>query len=157
MVDFKLVSDLKSAKIRLTRKNGKEEEIHVERPFYRDMLEVEWRGKKYKVVRSGLIVREAIIYREGEYYAKVLERLGVMTHFDIYRKAKKILTIDEKESLFRHGYDINKRKKVVGSLRPSGLYIPVLSNIGKGYEGEYTGITRDDEEALVLSLLAVCI
>lgn len=157
MVDFKLVSDLKSAKLRLRRKNGKEEEINVERPFYRDMLEVEWRGKKYKIVRSGLIVREARIYREGEYYAKVLERLGVMTHFDIYRKAKKVLTIDEKESLFKHCYDISKGKKTVGVLRPSGLYIPILSNIGKGYEGEYTGITRDDEEVLILSLLAVCV
>jgi len=140
------------------RKSGLQENLNIERPFYRDVLELSWHDKQYKIVRSGIIVRESRIYKDGEYLAGVRERLGIMTHFDVYKKAKKIFGIDEKESLFKHGYAIvDSKGNEIGSLRPAGLFIPLISNLGKGYEGEYTGITKTDEETLVLSLLALCV
>jgi hypothetical protein len=158
MVDFKIISTLKTAKMRITRKNGIQEDINVKRPAYRDVLELSWRNKKYKIIRSGTILRESRIYKEGEYLAGIRERLGIMTHFDIYRKAKHTFGITEEETLFKHGYTIkNKKGTIIGTLRPTGLYIPIISSTGKGYEGEYTGITKDEEETLLLSLLALCI
>ena len=154
MVKFELYSELQKAKLKVRRKEG-DEVIRVMRPFYTDVLEVDWGTTHYTIVRSGLVVRGAKIYREKEYIGKVSEKLGFMTHFDVYHKAKRLLAIEERETLLKQHYVISKAGKPIGSIVPVGVYVPILSSLGKGISGEYGGITKDEEEILLMSIIAL--
>ncbi|MCK4327213.1 MAG: hypothetical protein KAW41_01925 [Candidatus Diapherotrites archaeon] len=154
MASFSLFSELRKARLKVRRKTG-DETIHAIRPFYKDVLDVDWGPTHYTIVRSGLVIRGAKVYRENEYIGKVEEKIGFMTHFDVYHKAKKSFEIKERETLFKQHFEIVKDGKQVGVIRPEGVYIPILSNLGKGIEGEYTGITKDDEEMLLMAVLAL--
>ncbi len=154
MVTFELYSELQKAKLKVRRKEG-DEVIQVVRPFYTDVLEVDWGTTHYTIVRTGLVVRGAKIYREKEYIGKVSEKIGFKTHFDVYHKAKRLLAIEERETLLKQHYEINKAGKRVGSIRPVGVYVPILSNLGKGVGGDYSGITKEEEELLLMSIIAL--
>jgi hypothetical protein len=156
MVDFKLLSTMDTIKFKLKRKTGSEEEVVATRPFYRDVLDIDWHNAHFQIIRSGIVVREALVYKNGVYFVGVRERLGIMTHFDIYRREKRVFTIHEKEGLTTHEFEIRRGKEKIGSIRPAGLYIPLLSNAGKGFHGNYAGILRDEEETMVMTILAVC-
>lgn len=154
MVTFELYSELQKARLRVRRKDG-DEVIQVVRPFYTDVLEVDWGMTHYTIVRTGLVVRGAKIYKEKEYIGKVSEKIGFMTHFDVYHKAKRLLAIEERETLLKQHYEISKAGKHVGSINPVGVYVPILSNLGKGVEGDYSGITKEEEELLLMSIIAL--
>ncbi len=154
MAYFNLYSELQKARLKVRRK-GSEETIHVRRPFYTDVLEVDWGTTHYTIVREGLVVRGAKIYREKEYLGKVEEKIGFMTHFDVFLKAKRIFAIEEHETLLKQRFDIMQQGKVVGSVRPVGIYVPILSNLGKGIEGDYSGITKEEEEMLLMAIIAL--
>jgi hypothetical protein len=156
MVDFKLLSTMDSIKFKLKRKTGGEEEVVATRPFYRDVLDIDWHNAHFQIIRSGIVVREALVYKNGVYFVSVRERLGVMTHFDVYRREKRVFTINEKESLTTQEFEIMRGKEKIGSIRPAGLYIPLLSNAGKGFHGNYAGILREEEETMVMAILSVC-
>ena len=154
MISFELLSQMGTAQLRVNRKAGSEV-IQVERPFYKDVLEVDWLTTHYKIVRSGLLRRDAKIYKEGEYLGKIEEQLGFMTHFDVYHKAKKLLAFHEHETITKQEFRVLKNGKDVGLIRPMGVYVPILSNIGKGVHGEYWELTKEEEELLLLAIIAV--
>ncbi|MFC2175279.1 hypothetical protein ACFLQ2_05475 [archaeon] len=154
MANFSLYSELQKAKLKVRRKDG-DETLQVVRPFYTDVLEVDWGTTHYTIVRSGLIIRGAKIYKEKEYIGKVEEKIGFMTQFEIHRKAKQVMELKEHETLLKQHYEITKDGKHIGKIQPHGVYVPLLSNLGKGVEGEYTGISKEDEEILLMSILAL--
>lgn len=154
MAQFNLYSELQKARLKVKRKEG-EETIQVRRPFYTDVLEVDWGTTHYTIVREGLVVRGAKVYREKEYIGKVEEKIGFMTHFDVFLKAKRVFAIEERETLLTQHFDIIHQGKVVGHIKPVGVYVPILSNLGKGVEGDYSGITKDDEEMLLMAIIAL--
>ena len=154
MVYFNLYSELQKAKLKVRRKSG-EETIHARRPFYIDVLEVDWGTTHYTIVREGLIVRGAKIYREKEYIGKVEEKIGFMTHFDVFLKARRVFAIEERETLLKQRFDILKQGTVIGHIQPMGIYVPILTNLGKGIEGNYSSITPDEEEILLMAILAL--
>ena len=154
MVTFELYAELQKAKLKVRRKDG-DEVIQVVRPFYTDVLEVDWGTTHYTIVRTGLVVRGAKIYKEKEYIGKVSEKIGFMTHFDVYHKAKRLLAIEERETLLKQHYVISKAGKRIGSIKPVGVYVPILSNLGKSIEGDYSGITKGEEELLLMSIIAL--
>ncbi|MCD6523025.1 MAG: hypothetical protein J7K68_04710 [Candidatus Diapherotrites archaeon] len=154
MVSFELSAGLKGALMKI-RRGSSTEIIRIERPFYKDVLEVDWFDTHYTIVRSGIIVRNAKIYKQGEYIGSVYERIGIMTHFDVFRKAKKLFDIHEHETLFTQEFKIMKNHKAIGRLRSIGVYIPLLSNLGKGIEGEFFDLKPEEEEILVLSIIAI--
>lgn len=154
MVKFSLYSELQKAKLKVRRKDS-EETIHARRPFYTDVLEVDWGTTHYTLVREGLVVRGAKVYREKEYIGKVEEKIGFMTHFDVFLKARRVFAIEERETLLRQHFDIMRQGKPVGQIRPVGIYVPILSNLGKGIEGDYSGITKEEEEILLMAIIAL--
>ena len=154
MVKFELYSELQRARLKVRRKEG-DEIIQVIRPFYSDVLEVDRGTTHYTIVRSGLIVRGAKIYREREYIGRVSENIGFRTHFDVYHKAKKRFSIEERETLIKQHYEITRAGKHIGSIKPIGVYVPILSTLGKGLEGDYTGITKEEEEILLMAVIAL--
>jgi len=119
------------------------------------VLEVDWGTTHYTIVREGLIVRGAKIYREKEYIGKVEEKIGFMTHFDVFLKARRVFAIEERETLLKQRFDILKQGTVIGHIQPMGIYVPILSNLGKGIEGNYSSITQDEEEILLMAILAL--
>lgn len=154
MTKFELYSELQRARLRVTRNDG-DETIHVERPFYRDVLEVDWNTTHYKIVREGIVVREARVYKENDYIGKIDEQIGFLTHFNVYMKAKRVFEIAERETLLEQYFEIKKNGKVIGKIKPVGVYIPILSNIYKGIEGEYTQLSKEEEEILLMTILAI--
>jgi len=154
MVNFNLYSELQKAKLKIRRKDG-DETIQIIRPFYTDVLEADRGTTHYTIVRSGIIVRGAKIYRERGYLGKVQEKLGFSTTFEVYHKAKKVFEIKERETLIKQHYEITKNGQHIGSIKPVGVYIPILSSFGKGIEGEYSGITKEEEEVLLMAILAL--
>lgn len=154
MAHFNLYSELQNARMKVSRKEGTET-IRIQRPFYTDVLEVDCGTTHYTIVREGLIVRGAKIYREKEYIGKVEEKVGFMSHFDVFLKARRVFAIEERETLIKQHFDILKQGKVIGHIRPIGVYVPILSNLGKGVEGDYSGITKDEEEILLMGIVAL--
>jgi hypothetical protein len=155
MTSFELYSGLAGAQLKVFRK-GQTEVLDVKRPFYRDVLEVKWAGTRYTVIRTGVIVRHAQLYREGSLIGELEEKIGVMTHFDVTRAgAGKAFDIHEEETFTKQEFKILQKGQVVGTIRPIGIYVPILSNIGKGVQGEYYNVSKADEELLLLSTLAI--
>lgn len=154
MADFTLMAGLSAAQMKI-RKDGKTELISIKRPFYRDVLEVHWLDRHYTVVRSGIVQRIAKIYKNGSYLGIVREKLGLMTHFDVFRKAKMALSLHEHETVLNQEFNIRKGRKDFGSLHTIGVYVPLLSNMGKGLEGQFSGLKPEDEEILVLAIIAI--
>lgn len=154
MVKFELYSELQKGKLKIKYKD-RDDVIHITKPFYKDTLEIDWETTHYTIIRSGMIVRGAKIYKEKEYLGKVEEKIGFMTHFDIYHKAKKLFAIHEHEQIFNQYFDILKAGGSIGKIKAIGIYVPIISNLGKGLEGEYSGITKDEEEILLMSIIAL--
>ncbi len=154
MVKFELYAELQKARLRVEHKEGKET-IQIQRPFYRDVLEIDWGTTHYKIIREGLVVRGAKIYKEKEYIGKVEEKIGFLTHFDVYQKAKKTFSIKEHETLLKQFFNIYKQNEKIGEIKPTGIYVPILSNIGKGIAGNYTKITKEEEEILLMAIIAL--
>ncbi|MBN3037321.1 MAG: hypothetical protein JW834_02655 [Candidatus Diapherotrites archaeon] len=154
MVEFELLSGLTGAQLRVRRKK-QTDLISINRPFYKDILEVKWFNAKYSIIRSGLIVRTAKIYKNGEYIGSIKERLGIMSHFDVYRKAKKLFDIHEHETILQQEFKILKDNKEIGKIAPLGVYVPILSSIGKGLSGHYQDMLEEEEELLLMTVIAL--
>lgn len=154
MALFHLYSELQKAKLMVRRKDGSET-YQIIRPFYTDILEVDRGTTHYTIVREGLIVRGAKIYKEKEYIGKVKEKIGFMTHFDVYLKARRLFEIEEKETFLKQHFGVMKHGEKIGEIHPIGVYVPILSNLGKGIEGHYSGITKEEEEILLMAVIAL--
>lgn len=154
IVEFELRASLIGASLRIKRKGGSEL-ITVKRPFYKDVLEVHWFDRDFRIDRKGILMREARIYKENKFFGLVKERFGIMSHFDVFLGKTKILDIHEKDMVISQEFKVLKKNKEVGLLRPIGIYVPLLSNIGKGLSGFYHGLNRQEEEILINTILAL--
>ena len=154
MVSFEMHAGLKKAIMKLKR-GERTDLLNIDRPFYKDILEVSWLGTRYTIVRSGILVRNAKIFKKGEYLGSVEEKIGVMTHFDVYRHDSKMVSLHEHETLLKQEFEIKKNGDKVGRMRSVGVYIPILSNLGKGIEGEYFDLSEEEEEMAVLAMVAI--
>jgi hypothetical protein len=155
MPKFELYSKMDHAQMRVTDDRGATKTIQVDRPLYRDMLEVDWTTTHFTIVRAGVIVRGAKLYKEKDYMGKVEERIGFLTHFDVFQKAKKIFEIEERENIFSQYYEVSRNGQVIGKIKPIGVYVPILSNIGKGIEGEYKPLPKEEEELLIMAIISL--
>lgn len=153
---FVLVSDLTGGQLKLKKPN-KTEILKINRPFYRDVLEVQWYKDHYKILRSGIVVREAKFFKNDVYIGSLRETLGLNTTFDVFGKGKKLFKIEEVDKLVSQEFTIKKGNTEVGKLVPTGIYIPIISEMGKGMQGWYQGLTHKEEETLLMAVLALSV
>ncbi|GEM_PF-6732402 len=154
MPRFRLYSSLTGAKMIIER-DGKEEVIDIERPFWEDVLLAKWINERYKIVRSGLLLRSAKIFLKGELIGRIKEVFGFTTSISVFSKSDKVFDIVERDYLLKQEFIVKKGDRVVGVIRPIGVYVPLLSNIGKGFSGEFYGLSPSEEKLLVLSIIAL--
>ncbi len=154
MPRFRLYASLTGAEMIIER-NGKSETIHVERPFFEDILLVKWLGEKYRIERRGILIRNGKIMKNGEFLGRFVEIPSIFTKILVYSKAKKEFEIEERDYFFGQEFIIKRNGKEIGKFRPLGIHVPILSFIGKGIEGEWSRLPGDAEELLVLALLGL--
>ena len=155
MPKFRLYSSLTGAKMIIDR-DGKEETIDIERPFWKDVLIAKWVSDKYSIHRRGILIRKANIIGKTGLLGRVREEVRLFTKLVVYSKDKKEFEIIERDYFWHKEFIVKHNGKTIGSFRHVGVYIPLISSMGKGFEGEWEDIPKDKETLLVLSLISVC-
>ncbi len=145
MPEFKLYSSLTGAEM-VVSYDGKSETIHISRPFWEDVLLVNWLGERYKIKKYLSNPKVRIFGKELiAVIREDISRSDVIVKSDIVFTFKRIGI---------NTYEILRKDRLVGRFN-SGF--PVLSwYIGRS-NGEWKKVPAGLEKLLILALIGFCV
>lgn len=156
MPKFELQSGLKRGSLSIKKKSGREL-ISIKRPFYKDLIKTKWFDKRYTITRSGLMRTNARIEKDEKKIGEVNEKVSLETIFKVKQEEKEIFEIKGKGILFNQGLSIKKDGEVIGEITPIGFYVPLISTLKGGVRGKYKKIPENEEELLLMSIIAISV
>ncbi len=156
MPKLELQSGLKRGSLSI-KKESERELISIKRPFYRDLIKAKWFDKQYTITRSGLMRVNAIIEKKGKKIGEINEKISLETIFEVKKEEKKLFKINGKGIIFNQGLLIKKDGGLIGEIAPIGFYVPLISTLKGGVRGNYKKLPKEEEELLLMSIIAISV
>ncbi|MCD6414881.1 MAG: hypothetical protein J7L23_04635 [Candidatus Diapherotrites archaeon] len=143
----------------ILRREGKEEQVVVSKPFYEREISVRWingfrNNKTYIIKRSGKFNKSVKIYKKRRLFCTVEANFSINSTILVKKKDELLFKMLETTPL-KGEFEIIHDGARIGLMKLTGLHLPLLSKTTKGVKGYFNHLKPSEEELLVLSLISI--